>query len=138
MRGSPARVGSPGMSIPTDPRGAVGRGAEDLAAAHLRAHGLTVLGRNVRCRAGEIDLVCHDGPTLVMVEVRLRTRIDYGGALASIGASKRRKIMRATRYLLRTRAAWGRCRLRFDVVGIQGQPDGVFRLEWIRDAFRER
>jgi putative endonuclease len=37
-----------------------GQCAEDLAAAYLAAHGLTLLARNVRCKAGEIDLVCRD------------------------------------------------------------------------------
>jgi putative endonuclease len=115
---------------------AQGKCAEDLAAAHLVARGLTLLARNVRCKAGEIDLVCRDGPALVLIEVRQRVRSDFGGALASVAGRKRRKLIRAARFLLHTRPAWRRCVLRFDVVGIQGDPRGAHQIAWIKDAFR--
>ena len=115
-----------------------GRYAEDLAAAHLAAHGLLLLARNVRCRAGEIDLVCRDGVVLVLVEVRQRVRPDFGGALGSVGALKRRKLIRAARFLLRSRPAWARSMVRFDVVGVQGNACGMHQIAWIKDAFRAR
>lgn len=113
-----------------------GHAAEELAARYLAAQGLRLLARNVRCRAGEIDLVCGDGRFLVMVEVRQRTRGDFGGALASITAHKRRKIIRATRFLLRALPRWRAYPVRFDVVAVDGAPDGAHALEWIKDAFR--
>jgi putative endonuclease len=113
-----------------------GKCAEDLAAAYLAAHGLELLARNVRCKAGEIDLVCRHGSTLVLVEVRQRTRPDFGGALASVAAAKRRKLLRAARFLLHIRPTWRRSIVRFDVVGIQGDPCGLHEIAWIKDAFR--
>jgi putative endonuclease len=113
-----------------------GKCAEDLAAAYLAAHGLELLARNVRCRAGEIDLVCRDGVVLVLVEVRQRARPDFGGALASVAAPKRRKLVRAARFLLHIRPAWRRSIVRFDVVGVQGNPRGTHEIAWIKDAFR--
>jgi putative endonuclease len=113
-----------------------GQCAEDLAAAHLAAHGLEILARNVRCKAGEIDLVCRDGVVLVLIEVRQRTRPDFGGALASVTAAKRRKLLRAARFLLQTNPAWARSVVRFDVVGLQGDPCGPHEIIWIKDAFR--
>ena len=59
-------------------RGDDGRSAEALAADHLRANGLAIVGRNVRSRHGEIDLVARDGATLVFVEVRLRRSGSHG------------------------------------------------------------
>lgn len=113
-----------------------GKCSEDLAAAFLSLYGLELIARNVRCRAGEIDLVCREGTTLVLVEVRQRARGDFGGALASVAHSKRRKIIRATRFFLLTRPAWRRSQLRFDVVGISGHPRGEHEIEWVKDAFR--
>jgi putative endonuclease len=55
-----------------DPRHALGRRGEELAAAHLRRLGFCPLGRNERTRYGEIDLVAFDGRTLVFVEVKTR------------------------------------------------------------------
>jgi putative endonuclease len=110
--------------------------AEDLAAAYLSAHGLTLLARNVRCKAGEIDLVYRDGVVLVFVEVRQRARPDFGGALASVAAPKRCKLVRTARFLLHVHPAWGRSIVRFDVVGVQGNPRGKHEIAWIKDAFR--
>jgi putative endonuclease len=113
-----------------------GNAAEALAAEHLASLGLEVLARNVRCKGGELDLVCRDGAVLVVVEVRQRVRRDFCGALASVTHRKRRKILRATRYLLRAFPRWRDTCLRFDVVGVQGLPDGAYELSWIKDAFR--
>jgi putative endonuclease len=113
-----------------------GRAAEDLAAAHLAARGLVVLLRRFRCRAGELDLVCRDGPVLAIVEVRSRARADFGGAAASVNALKRRRILRTTAYLLLRHAAWRALPIRFDVVAIDGAAVTSARLTWIQDAFR--
>jgi len=104
-----------------------GREAEGRAARHLEACGLRVVERNFRVRGGEIDLICRDGKTLVFVEVRLRSRSDFGGAGASITAGKRRRIVLAAQHYLLAKPA-GDCR--FDCVLID---DG--QLEWIRHAF---
>jgi putative endonuclease len=113
-----------------------GAASERLAAAYLQAQGLAVLARNVRCRAGELDLVCLDGGVLAIVEVRQRVRIDFGGALASVTWRKQRRIIRATQFLLRRQAQWRRRVLRFDVLAVEGVPDGAHRIVWIKDAFR--
>jgi putative endonuclease len=55
-----------------DPRLALGRFGEDLAAAHFARLGFTTVARNVRTRHGEIDLIVFDGRALVFVEVKSR------------------------------------------------------------------
>ena len=117
-------------------KSAQGAASEQLAAEYLQAQGLVVVARNLRCKAGELDLVCLDGGVLAIVEVRQRARADFGGALASVTANKQRKITRAARFFLQRRAAWRNHPMRFDVVGVQGLPDGTHRLAWIKDAFR--
>jgi putative endonuclease len=113
-----------------------GRAAEGLAAEYLEARGLAVLARNVRCGRGELDLVCRDGDVLVVVEVRQRCRSEFGGALASVTRHKQRKIICATRFLLRTSPQWRAHRLRFDVIGVQGLPGRAPELIWVKGAFR--
>jgi putative endonuclease len=113
-----------------------GAACERMAAEYLEKHGLKIIARNLRCRAGEIDLVCRDGQVIVVVEVRQRKSCDYGGALASVNASKQRKIIRAARFLLERLAARSALSLRFDVVAVQGMPDGAHEIIWIKDAFR--
>jgi putative endonuclease len=109
-----------------------GDAGEDEALAYLQAQGLRLLQRNYRTPGrggGEIDLIMQasDG-TVVFVEVRKRSRSDHGGAAASIGFQKQRRIIFAAQhYLLR----WRRLPpLRFDVVTIES--DGP---QWLQAAF---
>ena len=87
---------------------AQGDAGEDEALAYLQAQGLRLLQRNYRTPGrggGEIDLIMQaaDG-TVVFVEVRKRSRTDHGGAAASIGFHKQRRIVFAAQhYLLRWR-----------------------------------
>jgi putative endonuclease len=122
--------------VSPDSRQQRGAASERLAADYLQSRGLVVLARNLRCRAGELDLICLDGAVLAIVEVRQRNRIDFGGALASVDARKRRKIIRAARILVQRQREWRACAIRFDVFAIEGLPEGVHRISWIKDAFR--
>ena len=83
--------------MPADARHGDGRAAEALAALHLRDRGLSIVERNVRSRHGEIDLVARDGATLVFVEVRMRRSQRFGGALESITAAKRARLVTAAK-----------------------------------------
>jgi len=107
----------------------LGQSGELRAAAFLQIHGLKLLARNWRCRFGEIDLVMQEGATLVFVEVRLRSRSDFGGAAASVTPAKQKKLLAAARQYLITLKTLPPCR--FDVVALSG--DGA--PEWIKNAF---
>lgn len=109
-----------------------GDAAEALAAAFLEAHGLKVVARNFRCRAGEIDLIALSGPTTVFVEVRARTSDRFGGAAASVTAAKRKRLLKTARYYLAQQGGQRACR--FDVVLLSG---AAREIEWIQDAFGE-
>ena len=113
-----------------------GTSAEELAARYLQVRGLKVLARNLRCKAGELDLVCLDGGVLAIVEVRQRGSLKFGGALASVTWSKQRKIIRAAQFFLRREKQWKNLSIRFDVLAIEGLPDGAHRVDWVKDAFR--
>jgi putative endonuclease len=106
-----------------------GARAEGLAAEFLMRHGLAIVARNFRTRFGEIDLVARDGRMLVFVEVRMRSSTRYGGALESISAQKRARLVSAANGYL---AAIGReppCR--FDAILMQALD--VRSIEWRRD-----
>lgn len=77
-----------------------GAAAEQLAARFLESKGLRVLGRNLRWRDGELDLVCEHGDTLVFVEVRMRRDGRFGGAAASVGPVKQARLIRAAQHWL--------------------------------------
>jgi putative endonuclease len=113
-----------------------GAAAEELAAQYLQVRGLKILARNMRCKAGELDLVCLDGEVLAIVEVRQRGSAEFGGALSSVTWTKQRKILRAAQFFLRREKQWRNLALRFDVLAIEGLPDGAHRIDWVKDAFR--
>ena len=119
-----------------DLRAQRGAAAEELAAHYLQVRGLKILARNLRCKAGELDLVCLDDGVLAIVEVRQRESLEYGGASGSVTWAKQRKIIRAAQHFLRCEKRWRNFATRFDVLAIEGLPDGAHRIEWIKDAFR--
>jgi putative endonuclease len=108
----------------------IGAAAEELAARHLLAHGLSIVERNFRVRGGEIDLIARDGKTLVFVEVRLRSRGDFGGAAASITAQKQQRVILAARHYLQ---AHGEQACRFDCMLFDALD--AKSAEWIQGAF---
>lgn len=109
-----------------------GDAAERRALQHLQSAGLRLVTRNYRTPGrggGEIDLVlCEPDGTLVFVEVRARSGDRHGGAAASVGWVKRRRIVLAARHYLMRLPVQPPCR--FDVVVIDGE-----RLQWLRAAF---
>jgi putative endonuclease len=110
--------------------------AEQQARHHLESQGLRWLASNFRTPGrggGEIDLVMRepDG-TLIFVEVRQRSRSDFGGAGASISAAKQRRIVLAARHYLMRLPQVPPCR--FDVLLIDGEP-GQVGITWLRAAF---
>jgi putative endonuclease len=111
-------------------RQAKGAAAEQLAADHLQRQGLKLIERNFRVRGGEIDLICRDGKTTVFVEVRLRSRSDFGGAAASITATKQARLILAARHWL---LRHGETPCRFDCILLDGLE--LKNIEWLRDAF---
>lgn len=108
----------------------LGRSAETRAEAFLKSRGLQLVARNWRCRFGEIDLVMQDGITLVFIEVRLRSRSDFGGPAASVTHAKQNKLLATARQYLAGLTAIPPCR--FDVIAMT---DEAAEPEWLQNAF---
>jgi putative endonuclease len=108
-----------------------GAAAEALAERHLQRQGLQTLARNWRCRGGELDLVLRDGDTLVIAEVRKRSRSDFGDALDSVDARKRTRLIRAAQLYLAQHPQHADAPVRFDVVAL----DADDRITWLKAAF---
>src|SRR5215213_3654368 len=108
---------------------------EKLAARYLRKHRYKILYRNFRGRTGgEIDLICRDSDTLVFVEVKTRTREDFGRPLDAVDRDKRKRISRGA-------LAWLRMLddpdilFRFDVVEVLMLSGEKPQLGLVRNAF---
>ncbi|NDF03585.1 MAG: YraN family protein [Betaproteobacteria bacterium] len=107
----------------------LGYDAETKALHYLQRQGLRCLARNVRFRAGELDLIMAEGSVVVFVEVRSRSGPGFGGARESITLQKRRRTARAAQIWM-SRFANHPPVCRFDAVLIEAG-----KLEWIRHAF---
>jgi putative endonuclease len=129
--------------------------AENLALAHLQQAGLVLVARNYKTPGrggGEVDLIMQEAAavrssdaTLVFVEVRQRINATHGGAAASVGGVKQRRVIFAARYYLLRLKTTPPCR--FDVVSVEGDITGNLtgeitgdvadspRIDWIKGAF---
>lgn len=75
-------------------RQALGTYGEDVATRYLHGLGYAVLERNWRCELGEIDLVCRDGGTLVVCEVKTRSSLAAGTPHEAITDAKLDRLKR--------------------------------------------
>lgn len=108
--------------------------AEALAERFLARHGVSTLARRLRCRGGEIDLICLEGATLLFVEVRLRAPGRFGNAADSITPLKQQRIIHAAHWWLsRDGRKHAQRAMRFDAV-LFDQLD-TRNAHWLRGAF---
>ncbi|MCQ1947331.1 YraN family protein [Arthrobacter sp. zg-Y1171] len=84
----------------------LGSRGEELAARYLTDAGLRIIDRNWRCPEGEIDLVAVDGATLVVVEVKTRSSLDFGHPFEAIGQDKVARLYQLA-------GAWARANSRY-------------------------
>lgn len=107
------------------PRQKFGTLAEQQAADFLLLKGMTLIDRHVTSRYGEIDLLMHDGDTVVAVEVKARRNQRYGRAVEAMTNSKLQKIADALHDVLENRG-WSQMPYRIDVLTIE--PSGIAHL----------
>ncbi len=125
-----------------------GRAAESIAAGYLELAGYSVLGRNLRFGALEVDVLARRGNVLVVVEVRYRRR-PVGPPQDIIPPEKWRRLMRAAALAAEAHAnehpgpqaevpaessahaSVVRLRLQVDLILVEGAPGGL-QLRHIR------
>lgn len=114
-----------------------GRRGETLAYWYLRAHGYTMVGRNLRLRAdvGEIDMVGWDGGVLAFIEVKTRSSQDAVSPGEAIREHQQRRIARAAKvYLQRLKPR--EVTYRFDAVSVVWDQKRGYDLSLIKNAFQ--
>lgn len=123
----------------TDTRRSTGIKGEDEAARFLERSGYEILDKNVRTRAGEIDLIAREGKTMVFVEVKTRRDMPVveGGEppQAAVNTRKQNRLGKlAAGYLKMKRIRQTPCR--FDVVSVILNDEGnVKAIRHIPNAF---
>ncbi len=117
----------------------LGANAESTAARYLVQQGLKLRACNYRSRWGEIDLVMNDGDTVVFVEVRYRSRNDFGSAAETIDYYKQRRITRTAQCYSQEHGLHDEVSMRFDAVLIENYAQHMAhnnaKIRWLKDAF---
>ena len=112
----------------------VGIMGEKIARDFLEKKGYHIIETNYRCPEGEIDIIGRHNDSLVFVEVRTKTSLEYGSPEESITSAKKNRLIKIAGYYQQTNinlpAQW-----RIDVVAIEltqrGEP---LRIELIENA----
>ncbi len=117
----------------------LGADAESMAADYLTKQGLKPKAQNYRSRWGEIDLIMTEGETLVFIEVRYRSRSDFGCAADTINQRKQQRITRTALCYNQENNLHDDVAMRFDVVLIENDSKhsshNNAKIDWIKDAF---
>ncbi|WP_093798800.1 YraN family protein [Streptomyces sp. Wb2n-11] len=98
--------------------GALGRYGEDLAARKLVEGGMTVLERNWRCRAGEIDIVARDGDALVVCEVKTRRAGPFEHPMQAVRTTKAERLRHLAERWMHEHGGPPPGGVRIDLVGV--------------------
>lgn len=113
----------------------LGKWGEEKAADYLRTQGYTIVERDWRSGARDIDIIARtpDNATLVFVEVKTRKSKDVLRPEDAVTPSKARNIaLSANNYVKMMHID---SLLRFDIISIVGTNDQNMRLKHIADAF---
>jgi putative endonuclease len=114
----------------------LGAKGEDLAVAWYTRQGYEVLGRNWRCREGELDLVVSRDRCVVFCEVKTRSGSGFGLPAEAVTGEKQRRLRRlATRWLADRKPSAGFAEVRFDVACVTVRAGAVPVLDVIEAAF---
>ena len=93
-----------------------GKKGKERAIQTLESAGLSIITRNFRSSAGEIDIIALDNETLVFIEVKAWSAFGIENLPYSINPGKQRRIIETAKYFLSiNRQYYGRP-VRFDVV----------------------
>ena len=103
---------------------------EETAIETLRRKGYKIVERNHRNKLGEIDVIAEEGGYLVFVEVKKRNTPLFGEAVCSIDKKKKRHLVKAALFYLKTHHCPSDRRVRFDVIGIDSE-----KIKLVKNAF---
>ena len=108
----------------------LGRYGERVAERMLVAKGMTLIDRNWRCPAGEIDLVLRDGDVLVVCEVKTRRGTAFGHPLEAVDPAKAQRLRELALHWLAAHDVKP-AGIRIDVVGVLQRGRGPAVLDHV-------
>ena len=110
---------------------------EKYARDFLKKRGYRILETNYRCPQGEIDIVARHKDSLVFIEVRTKTSLEFGTPEESITRTKRDRIRSAAFQYQQAHTDLPQ-QWRIDVVAVELNEKGkLSRIEVIENAVGE-
>ncbi len=112
----------------------LGSWGEEAACSFLEKRGWSVAARNWRCRFGELDIVAVRDGILAFIEVKTRSRGDFGLPREAVNREKQRKLRVCAELFMRYRKDLERLQPRMDVIEIVRTDAGAV-LRHFENAF---
>lgn len=105
---------------------------ENIAALYMQKSGFTLLERNYRRTACEVDIIALEGEVLVFTEVKARSSTAGGLGREAVSLRKQQRLIRGALEYIAEKRMDDRCG-RFDVAEVDLNTGAV---NYIRDAFQ--
>jgi len=114
----------------------LGKLGEDLAAAHLEENGYSIIERNFVIQKAEIDIIAQKDNVLAIVEVKTRSRLDFGSPQDFVKSKKIQLLIKAVNAYINDREKDFQedLEIRFDIVAVHKNGES-FAIEHLTDAF---
>lgn len=94
----------------------LGQAGENLAVGHLTRLGYKIVERNFKWNRGEIDFICIDQDTMVIVEVKTRQTDAFGEPFNAVSRKKQKQIISVANHYVQHNNI--DLEVRFDIVSI--------------------
>lgn len=94
----------------------IGSEYENKACDYLNNQGYKVIERNFRTYRGEIDIIAKDGEYLVFIEVKYRSKKNYGYSAEAVNIHKQKVIYRVAEGYISLHKEYEGKPCRFDVI----------------------
>lgn len=111
----------------------LGRRGEEIAKDYLENIGYGVIKLNWTYGKAEVDVIAYHKDTLVFVEVKTRTSIDYGEPEDFVNIKKERQLEYAAEAYIEMYGHHGE--IRFDIIAIVFENKHLYKINHIEDAF---
>ncbi len=111
----------------------LGKRGEEIAAKYLEDRGYRILNVNWRSARAEVDVIAELNGTIVFVEVKTRSSVDFGQPEDFVSYKKERQLEFASSVYIEMKKHEGE--IRFDIIAIVFENKDLYKINHIEDAF---
>ena len=111
-----------------------GKAGEDLAASILEDKGYTLIKRNFKCPAGEVDIIGKKDEELCFFEIKYWDSFSVDQLEYAIDRRKQLRIIRSSRHFIMKHKEYCGSKVRFDVLFLSRNGENIHHIEY---AFTE-